>query len=307
MANEQRQRLLSIHQKPVSVNTCIVEGEITINPQMAQTILDCMNYSRQRPIAKHHVKSIVDKMLSGAWIPGHSLNFAKINGSLILVNGQHRLQAIVECGCKQKFNVIITNAKTMDEVHKLYCTHDTGGRTRSLTEILTAAGVAQRTGLSNRATKALYESALLLETNFERVRYQNNTRVRNHDYRIECAFKWAEEARAFSSAVAAADNHLKGKLFSQGIMAVGLATFKFQASRAEEFWKGLAEGVNLSTGDPRYAFARDLRNRPLSVGNSQQGERSAAVAWNAFFANRRLKIIKVFTDSSITIAGTPWR
>ena len=111
-----------------------VEGMQSINQKQAEYILKELNYPRQRKVNNSQVNTIVDKMLTGAWIDGRAISFAKCDGKFYLVNGQHSMMAIAKCGKRQVFSVIISNCKTLDDVHKIYCAHDTGVRARSKTK-----------------------------------------------------------------------------------------------------------------------------------------------------------------------------
>lgn len=305
--NEQRQKLLAHNAKPVNVLPLIKEGRMSINAQMAAYLIsDEINYPRQRPIKMHHVKGIVDKMLTGAWVSGHSINFAKLGDRLFLVNGQHRLKAITLCGKRQEFNVCITPVRSMDEVHKLYCTFDTGTRARSASEILNAAGVSERTGLSKTIVKALCGSAVFIEMGMDQVNYQQCPKVRNHDYRIECAYKWADTAKNYEQAINAAEPFMRQKLLTQGVMAVGLVTFRHQPEFAVAFWRGLADDNGLRVGDPRHTLSRDLRSRHLTAGTVSSGAKASSIAWNAYLNRRSIKRIHVIPGSELVIAGTPW-
>ena len=283
-----------------------VEGRQSINQQQAEYILKEMNYPRQRKVNSSQVNTIIDKMLTGAWIDGHTISFAKCDGKFYLVNGQHRMMAIAKCGKRQVFSVIISNCKTPDDVHKIYCTHDTGVRARSKVEVLASFGFSERYGLSKSVASKLYESSLLVEYGFERQYYQSNPKVRNVDYRLEVSARWAPYAKHYEDAIKSADQQLKGKLLSAGTMAVALATFRYAPEVARAFWTGLAEQNGLRVGDPRRTLALDMRNRILNSGSQDQGEKSASVAWNAYAERRQLKIIKVYAGNEITLTGTPW-
>ena len=73
----------------------IRDGIQTITPKQAQYILDKLNGENKRPIAPHRVALYVDHVQSGSFAKGYPISFAKYKDELFLINGQHRLKAIV--------------------------------------------------------------------------------------------------------------------------------------------------------------------------------------------------------------------
>lgn len=283
-----------------------VEGRQSINQQQAEYILSTMNYDRQRPVRQSHVSGIIDKMMTGSWLDGHNIHFAKCNGEFFLVNGQHRLAAVMQCGRKSVFAVTVMPAKSMEDVHRIYCTFDRDSRPRTNREVLNSAGFCELYGLEKNAASSLYAASILTEMNFIRETISTNASMRNTDYRLSVARKWAEEGKLFWDAIKPADKSLHKKLETAGIMSVAIATFRYQPRAAELFWRGVSEGANLAKSDPRFVFLRTLRQRNLNSGAQGQGERITAVAWNAFFDGRVIKAIKTSSDSQLILRGTPW-
>lgn len=86
----------------------IKEELVTITPQMAERILST-NYTN-RPIKRELVEKYKKAMLAGKWKvhkPGIELTY---DGKLI--NGQHRLTAIIESDCSVEMWLVTTDAKT---------------------------------------------------------------------------------------------------------------------------------------------------------------------------------------------------
>jgi hypothetical protein len=76
---------------------------ISVDPKLAKLWLDTVN-TRNRPINKRRVAGYARAMASGRWrISNDALAF---DDHGVLINGQNRLQAIVESGTTQKFLVL---------------------------------------------------------------------------------------------------------------------------------------------------------------------------------------------------------
>lgn len=92
------------------------------------------------------------------------------------------------------------------------------------------------------------------------------------------------------------------------IMAVALATLRYQPSGATEFWSAVAADNGLQKGDPAKALLQFLRNLVGVTGNATQRyqSRAAAAAWNAFWRGDRVGYIKPGLMTAFTLLGTPW-
>lgn len=294
---------------PVSypLSALIREGRMMVMPAFARKILNDCYYERQRRIYTHHVRLLAGEMLRGSFGQGSQLAFCSLNGRLILVNGYHRMKAVIEANVGQEFQILIQDVESQDDVDREYHHYDVSARARSVQEVLNSVSFSKKSGLTKMMAKTLYEVALLLENNFNRINYQLQPQIRSVDYRIELANKWIPHAVAFEKAIKLAPVDIRAKLMNIGPASVGLATFAYQPVLAEKFWSGLAARDGLRRDDPRMTLFDDLLRRKMSQDSRNQGEKSCALAWNAFVENRRLKLIKVYPDSKMKILGTPWR
>lgn len=285
----------------------IREGRLRIGPELAQRILSEALYKNQRKVYRHHVVLLADDMRRKRWTAGSQICFVLFHGRLYLVNGQHRLHAVIESGEEIEFQILIEAADDEAQLAAIYYRFDRKQRARTTAEVLNAAGVAERFGLSKTAAKATFEAAGLISNGFRRANYQQDPlKARSDDLRLDAARAWWEFGAEYDRLIEPADKVTKGKLFSSGVVAVALVTLKYQQERAVSFWGGLAEDDGLRSGDPRKTLRRDLLNRSLSSGSPITPVQVPALAWNAFYAGRSLKIIKVYDEAAVRIAGTPF-
>jgi hypothetical protein len=121
----------------------IIELEV-ITPEIAQQILS--GNTDNRPAKPKHVKFLADQMRAGAWqVTGDPV---KISASGRLLDGQHRLMAVVESGTTQNLYV----ARDCEE--EIFSVLDTG-RARSAGDVLATAGKKNSNNLAATA-KLLY-------------------------------------------------------------------------------------------------------------------------------------------------------
>lgn len=76
----------------------------TVTPSTAQAMLET-NTEHNRTVSRAHIDRLVNAMRAGLFIgdaTGETIKFAEINGRHTLIDGQHRLQAIVQSGVTMK-------------------------------------------------------------------------------------------------------------------------------------------------------------------------------------------------------------
>lgn len=286
--------------------SAIQEGRLVVDPAMAQRILDEAPYEGQRRSFAHHIALLTDAMRREQWTAGSQIAFGELEGRLHLVNGKHRMHSVIGAGRSIEFQVLIERCADRAALDALYHRFDVVQRHRSLAEVLNATGIAESHSLSKSMTKATYEATGLLMNDFNRPHYQvDPVKARSVDVRLDAALPWWPFAVTYEQAIEQAHRAVKGKLLTAGVVAVALLTLRYQPVKGWEFWHGLAVDDGLRVADPRQTLAKDLMNRRLNAGSMNQGVIAAALAWNAFYQGRSLKIIKVHQGAKALVLGTP--
>lgn len=287
---------------PAALDIC--EGRMSVTPAMARQMLAENNYDRQRPARAPHVAFLADEMRRGNFLGGSQIAFARLNGRLILVNGQHRMTAQVASNATVEYQVLIQDAHDAEDVSRYYYRQDRGQRVRSDSEVLAAVGVAQTYGLTATIARSVFQAAPLIENRFRRPSIHEDPTLRNDDLRLEACRPWWEVAEAYQYIIKAAPRLAFKKLVSSQALAVALVTLKHQPAKARAFWEGIAKDDGLHRGDARKALLIDFGNREWAR-NSSDGAIATSLAWNAYFADRTLSWIK-FGSGPVRIAGTPY-
>ncbi|HET8702135.1 MAG TPA: hypothetical protein VFL97_10780, partial [Nitrococcus sp.] len=282
------------------------EGRVLIGPALAKCILENLNYSRQRRLYPPDVALYAEYMGRGKWTPGSQIAFVRLSGRLYLINGQHRLHAVIAYGGEVQFQVLILDAASQAELASLYYRFDVNQRGRSAADVLASADIQALKGISKTLRKSVYGAVALLANGMARPNYSHDPVMRVVDNRLELAEAWAPEAVRYEAAIKGALRETKSKLRAQGVVAVGLITLRYQPEIASEFWQGVALQDGLSRDDPRSALERDMRSRTWNQGAYMQPSIAAAQAWSAYFSGKRLTRIHVHANARVRIAGTPF-
>lgn len=286
------------------------EGRMMIEPELAQRILSEANYQGQRKIDHRAVGVYAEMMRRGLWQVADPIAFGRLAGRLVLVNGQHRLHAIVAFGRPVEFRVAINDCETERDLRSLYYRYDTVMRIRTKPQILSAVGLAEEKGVGKGTARAVFSAINIIVNGFTTP--SNHTRsaaalakMSIVDLRMEACDPWWEPAKALEVALKRGQSEINNRIMRATTYAVALITMRYQPEKAEKFWRGVAENDGLKRGDPRHTFVRDLLSRNTAVGTNDQGIIATAHAWNAFYDGRQLHHIKVGSDHSLRIAGTP--
>jgi len=284
---------------------------VTISPGIARRIIDEANFPSQRRITEDRLYDQKRSIADGTWNPHHVIHFVRLeDGAFWLVNGQTRLTAIAECGTPQKIGIIIQRVKDEHEARRVYTEFDKSTAVRTTEQLMNASGVATEHGLPKQLATYLFSAVGIINNGMRvptgSINNQQSVAARNTANKLRWVGEWAREAALFRDDISDAMPNMRRSLMRGGTMAVAILTYRHQEARAHEFWRGVAEGVNLKKNDPRLALARDIDNRNNAVGMGNVSVQQSALAWNAFVQGRELKIIKVTDDWRLYIAGTPY-
>lgn len=282
------------------------DATITITPHLAKRIIEESNWEGQRAAVSWHIDLLAGAMNRGQWRDGEQISFAKCGDKLHLVNGQHRMKAVIQSDMAQKFQIKIHHAATLADVGAIYYTYDVTTRKRSTSDIIGASDLEQQTGLDKPYIKKIYDAAGLLSNGLVQPNYHNDPlKASDPNYKMGIVVEWAREAKIYRDIIKNADQKISQKLRNAGVMAVAFYTIRYQPEIASEFWSGVANNDGLRKGDPRHTYVSDLMTRNMNAGTQLQRVSAPASAWNAYIEGRQLKIIKVYADHDFRLAGTP--
>lgn len=289
------------------VRDFLTEGVTTLSAVEMNRVLQVCAYKHQRPISEQHVEVLMDLMARGKWQPKSQIDFAVVGGNYILVNGYHRAYAQVRSGKKIAWNIALHQVGGEREIRNLYYMFDTNVRTRGTRDILSAYEFAETAGLTGVVSDALYRAVPFIANAFELSPAKKDfLTAKAVDRRLTVAQDYAKAAGRYEACLTGVLSGRKKQLLGAAVMAVALVTFRYQGETAWQFWTGVAQNDGLKRGDPRHAFVMDLMSRKRN-GGSVYSFGPAMVAWNAFFNERPLQLIKVMPDTfTPAIDGTPF-
>lgn len=293
--------------RPVS-GGILEEGRATITPAIAEQLLSHFNYSNQRRISRQHVAKLASEMHSGNWTPGTQIAFGVMpDQRVFLVNGQHRLAAIVQSGETIEIQILLVPCENEDAIQKLYYRFDTVQRTRGVASIIGSAGIAEKLGIPRAVARGAYRAGVIIEMGLKFIPgVLRPPHLGTPDGQLAAIGAWWGQVQDYAKVIGKSDvPTVRRKVCDGSIMAVALVTLKYQPTKALEFWAGVASNDGLRVGDPRRTLHNALATR-IITGAEGGTMVLCAHAWNHWFSGKDALTLKIMEASTCNPAGTPF-
>lgn len=292
--------------RPAFVSMDFSSGDsVMISADEAEQIMRECWYEKQRRINDDRALGLAEAIEHGTFLPNTQLAFARLSDRLILVNGYHRLTAVSLCKQAQAFRIEIYPCRSVSEVDALYLRFDQPGGARTLTQLGAALGLADEHFRRSSVTW-LMRAIPLLMMNLERLPALKRPRAsRDMDRKKEEALRWKPWALDYQSCLDGGIAVRTTRYRNAGVVAVALATLRYQNVMAKVFWAESIRDSALESDDPRHALHLHLATAKKSVHEFALAE-AACNAWNAFFRNRRLTFCRSL-GHPLRVLGTPFQ
>jgi hypothetical protein len=266
--------------------------QMAVGPEQAAELLRVYPYDKQRPFKRATVLYYADLMRRGEFIAGSDIDIAfgsdedgERRGHLL--NGRHRLLAIIESG--QTIVFLIKEWATADatERAKIYGSID-NGYGRNTGDYARALGLEDELGICLSDTTHLAGAVGFMQNGFKKLGKYSVT----PDQRMDAIREYGEIGKSYFRAIEGASKILGHTLRRIASISVGLATLQdatkvYGEAKVIEFWRGVALDDGLKVGDPRKVVVRHLTESSMKVSNTsayKTPEYSARYIANCFNA-----------------------
>lgn len=260
--------------------------QILVSPSLAREWLD--KNIRNRPINENHVLQLKRRMDNGEWVlNGQPIVFGS-DGSLL--NGQHRLNAVVKHGngvlFDVRFGVKPSTFDTMDDMNA-----------RSASDVIALSGSKYHVALAS-AIK-LY-NAIIQGVGYVQLRSKMSNK--------EVLSWYMENKEIYQSAILGAKYYdWSGRILpASHITAFHFIFSKIDSRKADIFFEKLATGVGLEYGNPVLTL-RNLLIRYANDKNAKMKNNAKLIyvihTWNAFHEGRQIKKLVVRKNVLPEISG----
>lgn len=288
---------------------------VEVNPPLARLWLDLYLYDKQRPLRKNQVKFYADEMTKGKFDNGNAIKFVEFNDKKYLIDGQHRLSAIVQSGKTLSFPIFTEIVYTEDDLAEKYSTTDIG-YARKWGDV-----VRVKSDFDIYLTKSQFN---VLKSSLGLIYRGFMEDGMNMSYSMlhEKTIEWQPYAADYFNCFEHNEKGL-GSIKDLGLQrymtaAIGIVTFRFATKVIDKkdvvnFWKQVFLGDGLRIGDPRKTL-RDLLYQSIVIDTSKRNKTFTSKqqmvytirAWNAYTNNEQLKMLKLPNSMKIPINYTPF-
>lgn len=210
----------------VTLPTNPVVRPYEITPAMAKELLDNHNFKNPRNIRSAYWKAYVNDMVNGHWTPAQSdMIVIDVDGNLI--NGQHRLKAVLESGMPQIFWVM------QDAPANLDSTMD-NGKPRNLNDYVKDIPHGNHVSTVARVMDAM-KNGIATFSNVMYARLERNVTVTRSSAVILAHEEVARVSHYVNLAIEFSKNRLDGTMYSNIAIAFMMIDQLNQSNRLEDF------------------------------------------------------------------------
>lgn len=247
-----------------------------ITPSMAKVMLGSNTHNRM--LRKPRVRHYADQMKRGQWqSTGESIKFAA-DGTLL--DGQHRLQAIIEANVSVDMLIVrdldLSTFKVIDS-----------GLTRSPGDALQIAGVAFAAHKASAARMLIaIESGIGCENEMHMSELITKTDIT--DYILSNV----PLMDAAHSAARKVYKTCRGSLAAWITLYVMIAR-KHSQVEAELFLESVSSGINMDAGDPRLALRTWAIRRSATTTKRAEHIQAYTRAWNAYRSGEEMHVLRL--------------
>lgn len=275
---------------------------VLVTPDVANAILEC-NYYNNRRLSKSNVDAFCELLKAGAWTDGSSIRFAREGDEYVLVDGQHRLHAIINTNVSARCVAIVDkNAPS-----QAYVIADAAGRIRTVSDGLYANGIGK--GWSAALLSSFGGALKFINAGF--VVYKSKQRVIKNKLDVvnNDSKTWYPVMQSVVETLLPLPKTITStRSWSKApILAVVLATWKYQEDKARQFWIDSIIDNGLLANQPE-KFMHELMSHGLSnkTSNSQEAINKSSRIWNSYWSNRELVKMPMGSMPFPGLLGTPY-
>ncbi len=284
-----------------------IEGIQMVTPEQAAYWLVSCKYDRQRDLRPYHAQNLADEIKAGRFRKKTAVNFCLLRGQHLLVNGQHTLTAIFAAKQPELLSVIVTECSSDEEVADEFSRHDTH-LTRQVSDALFAHRMDEELGVSPTTLRRITAAGTYYAFMIGELGTSTATRLSN-DRKLEIVRRHGPAIRdAMVGTGVQMGKHDTKWTNRKAVLASIALTYIHRPEMAIEFWSEAFADDGLRATDPRKALIKRLESATApgsawtvrsasSVLHDHHIVKLCAVAWNAFYDRRELKLLRFEHDA----------
>lgn len=291
-----------------------------ITPEDAAAMIETMQYGHQRPLRQKKILEYAEDMKRGTFRELTQIFIAIHRGQHIILDGQHRLNAVVAAGKPHLFTIVEKEVDSDAELAQLYSTTDQGIR-RTTGDIYGAYALGEEFGLGKTMLDSFGAAIKFMMSGCA----SNNFNAIRAETIIPHMRLYAPYMQAFNTIIQ--ESNVSAGMYAQlkrtSTIAAALLSLRFSAAKAlaagrpsvHAFWFDTLKDDGLRRGDPRKAanqhltFTRTTASRAADQRNivsQAYSVRYLGGCLNAYIRGEPLQYAKVMNEKApLNIYGVP--
>lgn len=291
-----------------------------ITPLEAAKMLETMKYEHQRAARPRKIQDYAAEMVNGTFRELTQIFIAIYHGQHVILDGQHRLHAVVLSGKPHLFTIVEKEVESEQELAQIYSKTDQGIR-RTAGDIYGAHALGEEFGLGKTMLDAFGATIKFMISGCA----SNNFNTVRAEAIIPHMRLYAPYIQEYQSIIQKSDVNasMYAQLKRTSTMAVVLLSLRFSAPKAQTagrpsvhaFWIDTLRDDGLRRGDPRKAanqhllFTRTTASRATDQRNivsQAYSVRYLGNCLNAYIRGESLQYAKVPNEKApLNIYGVP--
>ncbi len=276
----------------------IQEGRMLVTPAIATYILNWFNFAGQRKLVKQHVATLTEAMKCGDFLAGSQLQFGALpDGSFHLINGQHRLAAVIASSSRVEFVVTIHRCASRQELDEAYRKLDYLQKLRSpativgLCDFLVEADIRRPIAIGALSAIAIIANGMHVPTWGRPLPIE----VKTAEGKFRHMRPFVPQIKLYDEIVRGCPTNMYPRVVAGPFMAPCLIILRDQPETGTKFVSAVSDGASLDKGDPRLTLHQTLSNKTWA-----KNKRGSAVTfavcntWNAFVRGKKVEILRDF-------------
>ena len=294
-------------------NTRLRTEVVVVTPEKANEWLTLCRFNGQRPPRPKIVTFYSEEMKRGDFHFGTTVEFGTVNGSDFLLDGQHRLSAVVESGVAQTFLVKRMQYHSDNELADAYSRIDQGLR-RTTSDQFRAWQLADLYGLTPTWLNKFSAGVKVINSKFD----SGGVRERMHPSDLVSLMDdYADAMVHYYQLQGGGTKVIEKPMQRSSTVAVALVTLRYSLksygeSKVDDFWFGVIQDDGLKWRDPRKVAREHLLTTKSTGGSfgaqatSAYTSRYLARCFNAHVNGQEIDFARPNISQPVVILGSPF-
>jgi hypothetical protein len=251
----------------------VVEVRV-VTPEQARQWLQSRTYKRQRTVRRHHVLALAQEMKKETFIQNTTIRFAEWGGQNVLLDGQHRLHAVVQSGIAQRFVVVTEAIPNEERIAYIYGKSDRNLR-RTSGDMYAAIGLDEELALPRNYLTQVSAAVRFINIGLTTYRRSGAPQL-DEEVTIQLIRDYGPQAQEYYDMIKKANKPISNSLRRYYVVAIGLLSLKYAKESGTNrvspsvysFWNGAIYDDRIPANDPRKAANRHFL---MTVMDNAQG------------------------------------